>query len=475
MASVKRKHEGAGDVPSKRAYGTEHEKFINSNTIVDVLSYDSVFSFIFRVIESDSHKYNGWVLKMCVLSLPDDSKNLPPFLKYHKASVTSHDFKKEVNTQRKVHTATLKYDPYGFCPYISLFGEIVEPRPFLDKIASRDKLSFNALLHLKRIFDSHPLYQLGYIIMENVSGEYVPIESRKPIDKNEMRWIAIHAWVRLLLIYKDTAIVHVDAHDSNILCKQQVDEDTPSAVTVLDFGNEYVDGSPLTKIDTIDDLFLMIQRFAQKDFIFNDRETLQCEFLLKALFPRMKSVPSNKYKDPLIDRDMVSWTEDTNVIYSRNLTDILTIMQSFSRRTPAEARESPPIEYMPDESRSKEVAGHSERQSYVLQSEAAERAIEEQKAAARKSYKNMIRDRDREERYRKAKQDAADAELDQQVQEELDRQEQEKEKQKQERMVQLKYNNKLKKYVLAGAVVVVAAYLLSGRTKKRRRRTKRRN
>jgi hypothetical protein len=46
-------------------------------------------------------------------------------------------------------------------------------------------------------------------------------------------------------------------------------------------------------------------------------------------------------------------------------------------------------------------------------------------------------------------------------------------KQEQERMVQLNYNKKLTKSVLAGAVVAAAAYLLSGRTKRRRHRRRR--
>jgi len=479
MPSVKRKHD-------------EHETFINSNTIVDVLSYNSVFSFIFRVIDSDLHKYNGWVLKMCVLT--DYAYDLPPFIDYQKASVTPQNFKNEVDMQRKVYGATLKYDPHGFCPYISLFGELFQPLPFLNNIALRDEVDYDPLLYLKRIFIKSPSYQLGYIIMKNVSEEYVPIEGPISAKDETSRWIALHAWARLLLIYRDTAIIHIDAHDHNVFCKREVDRDTPSAVTILDFGKVYTDVPHLTEIDTIDELFLMIQRFAQNDFRFNGLAKLQCEVLLRVLFPYMSPVPNKSVvafldadRESMFDRKMVTWTKDTNAIYSRNLTDLLGIMRNLRSRVSLAEHERlsvvPPSYGFVDASaeltrhdplRSGLVGARMAEHSSILDEEAAERARKEQEASARKSYKNMIRDRDREAIYSKAKQDA-DAELDQQVQEELDRQEQEKEKQKQERLVQLKYNNKLKKYVLAGAVVVAAAYLLSGRTKKRRRRTKRRN
>lgn len=117
------------------------------------------------------------------------------------------------------------------------------------------------------------------------------LESKKASEfellTTEAYQIALQAMARLLLIYRDTGYIHVDAHSNNVLCKEHVTVSTPFPVIVLDYGTTWsAERVHLTDISTNDALLRMLLHFITVDFTRNNQP--HSLFLLKQLFPDIR-------------------------------------------------------------------------------------------------------------------------------------------------------------------------------------------
>ena len=429
---------------------SNHEMFMNAKLVVETISYESKFSFIFRINTSIAPKYTGWVLKCCVIS---SKRHLKPFkIPYKsksenisKSAMSEEEFTEEVATQRTVYDATVMYDENGFCPYISLHGITSDALQYLNNIAARDEVTENVLLYLRDIFED-PTYRWGYMIMPDVSIEYETMYSRMSGDHvpDDNFYIAMNALARLLLIYKNTGIVHVDAHVDNVLCKRESRE-----VMLLDFGLVVNDRDRPTNISTPEAVFNLIQRFAKKDYLYN-RQFQSIELLMQ-LFPSMSE--DKRYTE--CSKKEFGWNvnnPEINEDYTARLTylqELMTFIESSG--SDKRRRISPPLVLVDDPHLTEEVETFTRTQSVKLSAiKEQKRELDEQEARAQEARaQEAIAERDRERQTARAQEAEA---------EQIALNEAARERAK-EQLATLHYDQKKKKFV---AIALVASIAVAG-------------
>jgi hypothetical protein len=405
----------------------------------------------------------------------DTYYDLPKFkdkgVSYQKSTMYEEDFVGEIAIQKMIHDNTIGYEPTGFCPRISYYGIIKEPKKYLRLIATDDKDTTYSLLYLQDVFRDYPC-QLGYMVMDEIPCEYKTLlECSKELSKDELVQVALYSIAYLLLIYRETGYIHVDAHSENLFCKGHGHLTGTNFVQVIDFGNVTLkpQPSPLVTEYTINELFEMICLFASEDFKRNDR--VQSQGVLQLIFPRMREVkkPSERglSYNPTFDN---KWFGLNTPEDHPPLRQLKAIMDTYiaSKQVVARPR-TPPFGVEEDDELRRRADKTSKNISELrLEIQRAKDMKQQGRKKEEEAAKAQRRTEDEQARFTaQAEQSRLREQAEQAAAQEAKHAMYVKETEQQ--LVKSAYNKRLKMFTLTAVGIMTLAYLL-GKTRKKRRK-----
>jgi hypothetical protein len=217
--------------------------FIKETKVVEELYYESLNSFIFKLLHFQGRAIESQVVIKLVVTNEED-RSVPYFYdtrereydayKEHqikKRVMKLSSFEQEKNTQQVIYHAML---PYGhFCPRVLEANILYENiYVFLGSFTANTDISARMLSFLRR--NLRRTDSVGYIIMEHIPETYISFNDfcdTNPVEVVQPR--CIYAIARLCMVFLITNVCNTDVHLGNMLTLRT---DGPDSVKFIDFG-----------------------------------------------------------------------------------------------------------------------------------------------------------------------------------------------------------------------------------------------
>ena len=307
---------------------------------LSLLTYSSLYGFMITLdvtkensnyfgLNSNFNRFNqpvtSFILKLAVIT--ERSTKLPDYMGVSKASETQYRFLSEAKLQQSIWEKTIVGGREGVCPSVVnlAFFNNYESKSLLQELMNnilKDGSGHNKhdlielINYLNRIILLYPTYEIGILVMPNIQNS-VTFHKFLDINKNNdnvMKEVIIKIITKILRLYVDAKVIHMDLHINNILVYST---DTGEIrVMLIDFGraSSIADEKEDRYLNVIDKTILNNQATNLFDSIFNtnfnDTFNINVTFLLEKYYNKwVRNYEIFKYMVFKLLKDEISVTK----------------------------------------------------------------------------------------------------------------------------------------------------------------------
>jgi hypothetical protein len=235
---------------------------------LSLLTYSSLYGFMITLdvtkensnyfgLNSTYTKFNvpvtSFILKLAVIT--ERSTRLPEYMGVTKSTETQDRFLSEAKLQQSIWEKTIVGGREGVCPSVvnlaffnnheskSLLRQIMDKilkdrsETYFEYITGRNKSELIEMIdYLDRILSLHPTYEIGILVMPNIQNSvtFHKFLYMNNTDINVIKDVVTKIVTKILRLYVNAKVIHMDLHQNNILVYSTDNGET--RVMLIDFG-----------------------------------------------------------------------------------------------------------------------------------------------------------------------------------------------------------------------------------------------